>query len=740
MMDRKGIVGAPINRTDAWAKVSGAARYAAEHFLPDMAHAVLVTSTIPSGRVLRIDAASAQEVPGVLLVMTHENVIRLPPETRAGKLQPPFGRVLSLLQDDAVHYNNQPIGVVVADTLEHAREAAARLRVEYECAPAVLDFDVAKQHTHPPEKVLTEETDTKRGELQSGLLSGSVRLDATYTTPYESHNPLEPHATVAAWDGDHLTLYDSTQYVKGVQRAVSDTLGLKTEQVTVLCPYTGGGFGCKGSVWSHVVLAAMASKQAGRPVKLVLDRNQMFGPVGTRPITEQSIKLAAMTDGRLTASSHDVLAYTSMIEDWIEPCALVTRMMYESPNQQTTHRLVRMNLGTPTFMRAPGEATGSYALESAMDELSYELGIDPLELRLRNYTERDPGKDLPFSSKALRQCYEAGAERFGWSKRSPQPRSMRAGDKLLGWGMATATYPTNRSKAEASAAIRPDGHVVARSGTHDLGTGTYTVMTQVAADAVGVPVGQTTFELGDSRMPEAPVSGGSMTAASVSSAVHAAGHALRLKVIGIAAADARSPLHNALPDDVEAEDGWLFLRSDPQQRERMSSIVKRHGQGPVEVSAKAEPGDETSKYSMHAFGAVFVEVEVDEALCEIRVPRVVGVYGVGRLLNQKTGYSQLMGGIVWGISMALLEETIIDGRSGKAVNGNLAEYHVPVNADIGTIDVQVLDEDDPHINPLGAKGIGEIGITGVAAAIANAVYHATGKRVRELPITLDKLL
>jgi xanthine dehydrogenase YagR molybdenum-binding subunit len=734
------IIGAPINRTDGWAKVSGTARYAAEHAVAGLAHAVLVTSSIPSGRVRRIDASEANTVPGVLLVMTHENVMQLPPETRAGKLSPPIGRVLSLLQDDAVHYNNQPIAVVVADTLEHAREAAARLHIEYEQASAILDFEVARQSVHPPDKVLGEPPDSKRGNLQAGLLSGSERVDATYTTPFESHNPLEPHATIAAWEGEQLVLYDSTQYIKGVQRTVAQTLGIDPEKLTVLCPFTGGGFGCKGSVWSHVVLAAMAARQAGRPVKLVLDRNQMFGPVGMRPITGQRMRLSAMSDGRLTASSHDVTAYTSMIEDWIEPAALVTRMMYESPNQETTHRLARMNLGTPTFMRAPGEATGSFALEAAMDELACQLGIDPLELRLRNHTGRDPDKQLPFSSKSLRQCYEVGAERFGWSRRTPAPRSMREGDKLVGWGMATATYPTRRSPASATAIMFEDGRVLARSATQDLGTGTYTVMTQVAADAVGVPVDQVTFALGDSGMPEAPVSGGSTTVASVASAVHAAGQALRLKLVGIAVADPQSPLFGALPDHVSAQDGWLHLLRDPARGESMAQVVARHGKGPVDVSADAAPGDETRKYSMHSFGAVFVEVHVDELLGEIRVPRVVGVYGVGKLINQKTGYSQLMGGIVWGLGMALFEETLMDKRVGRAVNGNLAEYHVPTNADIGTIDVQVVDEDDPHVNPLGAKGIGEIGITGVAAAVANAVYHATGRRVRELPITLDKLL
>lgn len=733
-------IGAPINRTDGWAKVSGTARYSAEHPVAGLAHAFLVTSTVPSGRISQIDAHEAEAVPGVLLVMTHENVLQLPRETKAGKVSPPIGRVLSLLQDADVHYNNQPVAVVVAETFEAAREGASRLRIDYETTAARLDFEVAKQYVHQPEKVLTQKPDTRRGDLQAGLLSGSTSIDITYSTPVEHHNPIEPHATIAAWDGEHLTLYDSTQYMKGVQKTVSGTLGIEPENVTVLCPYVGGGFGCKGSVWSHVVLCAMASKMVGRPVKLVLDRTQMFGPVGQRPVTDQRMRLAAMSDGRLTASAHDTIAYTSMIEDWIEPSGLMTRMMYQSPNQETTHRLARMNLGTPTFMRAPGEASGSFALESSMDELAYELGIDPLELRLQNYTERDPGKDLPFSSKSLRQCYEAGAERFGWSRRNPQPRSMTEGDKLVGLGMATATYPTNRSQGKASATIHPDGSAVFRSSTQDLGTGTYTVMTQIAADALGVPVAQVSFELGNSKLPEAPVSGGSTTVASVGPAVLAAGHALRLKLIGIAVANKASPLFGALAEEVDVQNGELFLRADPARRETMAAIVARHGSGPVEVVASADPGDTSQHYSMHAFGAVFVEVHVDELLGTVRVARVVGVYGVGKLMNAKTGHSQLMGGIVGGLGMALFEETVFDARNGRAVNGNLAEYHISVNADIGHIEVEVVEEDDPHVNPLGAKGIGEIGITGVAAAVANAVFHATGKRVRDLPITLDKLL
>jgi xanthine dehydrogenase YagR molybdenum-binding subunit len=732
-------IGAPINRTDAWAKVSGAARYTAEHQVEGLTHAVLVTSTIPSGRVVHVDDGAAREVPGLLLVMTPQNAMRLPKETRDGKIQPPIGRRLTLLQEDDVYYNNQPIAVVVADTYEHAREAAARLHIEYERKDAVLDFEQAKRKLHPPAKVLTEETDTRRGDLADGLLAASVRLDETYTTPIEHHNPLETHATIAEWEGDKLRIHESTQYMKGAQRILSAIFGIPAANVTALCPYTGGGFGSKGSVWSHAPLAAMAAKMLGRPVKLSLDRNNMFGPVGQRPNTEQRFRLGALDDGRLLASGHDTIAYTSMIEDWIEPCGIVTRMMYESPHQQTTHRLARMNLGTPTFMRAPGEATGTFALESAMDELAYRLDLDPLALRLKNYTERDPGKDLPWSSKSLRQCYEIGAERFGWKDRKPQPRSMKRGDKLVGWGMATATYPTNRSPGECSATFHPDGTAVFRSATQDLGTGTYTVMTQVAAHAVCLPLQQVRFELGSSRMPEAPVSGGSTTVASVAPAVQAAGHALRLKLVGLALASEASPLFGATADQVGVENGELYLLADPARRESMAAVAARHG-APVEVTAKAEPGDEKKKYSMHAFGAVFVEVTVDEELGEIRVPRVVGVYGVGKLMNEKTGYSQLMGGIVWGIGLALFEETLVDGRAGRAVNGNLAEYHVPTNADIQGIDVQIVDEDDPHVNPLGAKGIGEIGITGVAAAIANAVYHATGKRVRDLPITLDKVM
>ncbi|MES2355635.1 MAG: xanthine dehydrogenase family protein molybdopterin-binding subunit [Pseudomonadota bacterium] len=733
------VTGQPLNRVDGELKVCGKARYAAEFSLPRMVYAVMVQSTMPNGRVKKIDTSFAEKSRGVLSVLTHLNAPKLPDGGKAA-IDPPAGRVLSLLQDNQVHYNGQPIAVVIAETLEHAIDAARMLRIDYERAPATLNFATAKSHGYSPGKVQGSEADSHRGDMDLGLREATFRVSATYTTPMEHHNPIEPHATIAAWDGDRLTLYDATQYVSGVRRTVAKTLGISEEKVRVVCPYVGGGFGGKGSAWSHVLLAVMAARQVGRPVKLVLERPQMFGPVGGRPTTEQVLALGANRDGRLTTMHHGVISNTSFIEDWTEPSAIVTRMLYACPNQTTSHRLVKLNLGTPTFQRAPGEATGTYALECAMDELAYETGIDPVELRLRNYAERDPDKNKPFSSKSLRECYQIGAERFGWSRRDSRPRSMQDGNWLVGMGMATATYPTNRGKAAARVRLMPDGTALVQSGSQDLGTGTYTVMTQVAADALGYPIQQVHFELGDTAFPEAPVSGGSQTAASVAPAVRAASIAARNQLIDLALADTESPLRGIRREDMTIENGWLQSRADKTKREPVAAVIARNGGRPVEALGDSEAGDEKKKYSMHAFGAVFTEVHVDKDLGTIRVPRVVAAYGVGNLLNEKTAHSQLVGGIVWGISLALFEKSELDLRYGRFVNANLAEYHIPVNADIRQIDITVVPEQDPHVNPLGVKGIGEIGITGVGGAIANAVYHATGRRIRDLPITLDKFI
>lgn len=732
-------IGQGLDRTDGFLKVTGAAKFTAEHALPRLAHGVMVLSTIPAGTISAIDDSVARGMRGVIAVMSYRNAPKLPAQKK-----PPPGTMgnpqLSLLQTNKVQYNGEPIAVVVADTLEHAQDAARHLKVRYAPGKAVLSFKAARQNPRKPVSQPERPADTSRGNVAGFMAKASTRHDAVYTTPFENHNPMEPHATIAAWDGDMLTLYDSTQNLSGVRKTAAKTFGIAPEKVRVLCPFVGGGFGSKGNTWSHVMLTAMAARLAGAPVKLVLERTQMFAQVGARPMTEQRLRLGAAKNGKLAAITHNTISSTSFVDDFSEPCSTVSRLLYASDALQTTQRLATMNLGVPTYMRAPGEASGSFALESAIDELAYALKMDPVKLRLQNYAEKHPEKNLPFSSNSLRECYRVAAEKFGWDRRNPEPRSMRQGRTLIGWGMATATYPANRRPAKASAMIRPDGSAVVRSGTHDLGTGTYTVMTQIAADALGLPVSAVKFELGDTGFPEAPVSGGSQTVASVGPAVHAAATAARDKLVAMTILDEASPLFKLRLDDVVAEKGWLMDRAKPQRREQIAAIMARQGGKPVEADSASEAGDEKRQFAMHSFGAVFVEVHVDADLGTVRVPRVVGAYGVGKLMNAKTGHSQLMGGIVWGIGMGLHEKTEFDWRTGRAVNANLADYHVPVNADIGSIDITVVDEQDPHINSLGAKGIGEIGIVGVAAALANAVYHATGKRIRDLPITVDKLV
>jgi len=741
MSDDRGdlaVIGRPLDRTDGRLKATGAARYAAEFAVPRVCHGVMVQSTIASGRIARIEAADAEAMPGVMLVLTHRNAPALPQGGRAA-INPPSGRAMSLLQDDLVQYNGQPIAVVVADTLERATAAASRVRVAYTPQPAVLDFDQAKASAHAPPTAGQVPTDVRWGDYDAGNAQGEVRVDAVYTTPMEHHNPMEPHATIAAWEGDQLLLYDATQYVSGVRQTVAKTLGIPLEKVRVVCPFVGGGFGCKGSVWSHVVLAAMCARKVQQPVKIVLARPQMFGPVGGRPQTQQHIVLTAKRDGTLTAIRHDVVSHTSQFEDFTEAAASPSRMLYACANGSTTHRLAKLNVGTPTFQRAPGLATGTYALEVAMDELAYAAGVDPVELRLRNYAEKETSSGKPFTLKRLRDCYRDAARRFGWERRNAAVRSMRDGGTLIGWGMATATYPAHSQPASALATLLSDGSALVQSGSQDLGTGTYTIMTQIAAETLGLPVERVRFELGDTSLPAAPVSGGSMTAASVGPAVQAACNAVRGKLVALAVKDERSPLKGLAPEQVRIDGGVLIAVSDPARKEEAAAIIARRGQ-PLVASGDAAPDPEHERNASHSFGAVFVEVRVDPDLGEIRVPRIVATYDVGRRLNAKTALSQLQGGIVWGVSLALHEHSVLDQRTGRFVNANLAEYHVPVNADIGRLDITFIDEPDLPFNPLGARGIGEIGITGVPAALCNAVYHATGRRIRELPITLDKLL
>ena len=703
----RGAVGAPMDRVDGRLKVTGAARYSAEMPVAGVHHAVLVQSTVASGRITRMDTAAADAMPGVVKVFTHRNTPRLDPKV---------GRILSLLQDDVVHYNGQPIALVVADTLEHATDAAHRVTATYTRATPATDMRAHAGQAYAPSSSYGRKPDAVTGNIAAGLAAAEAMVTSTYTTPIENHNPMEPHATIAAWEGDKLTVYDATQYVVGDRDAVAKTLGIPAENVRLVSYFIGGGFGCKGSMWSHVPLAAMAAREVGKPVKLVLTRRQMYGPVGARPQTEQKITLGAKRDGTLTVIRHESMSHTSRFEDFLEPAAMQTRMLYAAPNIETAHRLVKLDVGTPTYQRAPGEATGTFALESAMDELAVALRMDPLALRLKNYAEVDPESGKPWSSKSLRECYRVASERFGWAKRIATPGAMRDGDVSIGYGMATATYPTIRMKASALVRLTSDGRGAVRAlvqtASQDIGTGTYTVMTQIAADALGLPVEQVRVEIGDSRMPPSPVSGGSMTAASTGSAIDAV------------CREARATLTAAGVTDAGSLGAYLDRQPD-------RSFTWR---------ADSAPGADAQNHSMHSFGAVFVEVRVDRELGEVRVPRVVAAYGAGRILNAKTAHSQLVGGVVWGLGMALEEETLVDPRTARYMNADLAEYHVPVNADIGALDLSFVEEHDPYVNPIGVKGIGEIGITGVAAAIANAVYNATGVRVRELPITLDKVI
>ncbi|MBW4571733.1 MAG: xanthine dehydrogenase family protein molybdopterin-binding subunit [Tolypothrix carrinoi HA7290-LM1] len=733
-------VGKPMNRVDGRLKVTGAAHYAAEFPLENLVHAVLIGSTIASGTIKNIDTSAAEKSPGVIAIITHLNAPKLKemPDMNkggaAGEARVPLG-------DGNIYHHGQYIGVVVADTLERATHAASLVRVAYNEQPFVTEMEREKA-VMPKGAVGFRPADIARGNLEQGLAEAEVRLEETYTTPTENHNPMETHATTAVWSGDKLTVYDATQYTFGERKTLAIGFGIPEENVRVVCHFIGGAFGCKGSVWSHVPLAAVAARQVKRPVKLVLTRQQMFTNVGHRAETEQQIILGAKRDGRLTAIAHKGISHTcsEAVGEFVEPFTVATHILYATENLQTSQRVVKVNKGQPTYMRAPGETPGTFALESAMDELSYTLKLDPIELRLRNYAEIDPDKNLPWSSKSLKECYQLGADKFGWSRRNPTPRSMRDGRYLIGMGMATATYPVYRFPASAVAKIMLDGSVVVQSGTHEMGTGTATAMAQVIADVLGVPVERVRFELGDTNMPNAPVSGGSATVASVGSAVVGATKAARAKVLDIARADQRSPLYNIPDTEIAFEDGRMFVKSDKGKSESYADILKRQNLKQVEANFDVKFDEENKKYSMHSFGAQFAEVRVDQDLGEVRVKRFVGAFGTGRVLNLKTARSQMIGGITMGLGMALFEETVTDHQFGRIVNPNLGEYHVPVNADVPAIEAYFVEEKDPHVNALGAKGIGEIGITGVAAAVANAVYHATGKRIRDLPITPDKLL
>ncbi len=739
-------VGQPLSRTDGRAKVTGQARYTAEAQYPDLCHAALVQSAIASGRVVSIHTRYAESAPGVLAILTHKNMPRLHPALVAidnNQQQGGAGEDWLPLQDDIIHFSGQHLGVVVADTLEHARHAAALVRVEYAPTPPRADMRAERRHQFTPAKVWGEETDKGYGDWQQGWRAGVVRVEAVYNTAIQHHVTMEPHATVAVWEGDKLTLHETSAWVYGAQKTVATWLDIPPESVRVIASFVGGSFGCKGPTWPHVALAAVAARKVGRPVKLELTRPQTFWSNGYRPQIEHHIALSATRDGKLTALAHHANAQTAMFDDRVvAPVTKTSRKLYRCANVATSYRLTPLHMPGPFTMRGPGESPGLFALESAMDELAYALNIDPIELRLRNYAENDPEENQPWTSKSLRECYGQGAARFGWERRNSQVGGMKGedGETLVGWGMASMAYDAKSAPALAHAQMFADGRVLVQSATCDQGTGSYTIMRQIAADALGVPVESVVFELGDTRLPRAPISAGSMTAASVGSAVQGACHALRDKIIGLARANADSPLHNAEAEKITLQKGRLFVTSDPAQGELVFALLHRLKLDWVEATEEVDAAKEAKGKTRYSFGAHFAEVQVNPHSGETRVTRYVAAFGAGRILNPKTARSQLLGGVIWGIGMALHEQTHLDAHLGRLMNHDLSEYHIPVNADIPAIDAFFIEERDAQVNPLGVKGIGEIGTIGAAAAIANAVYHATGRRVRDLPITPDKLL
>lgn len=706
-------IGQPVSRVDGRQKVTGGATYAAEFDQPGQAHGAMVGSTVASGRITSIDGAAAEQAPGVIAVLTHRNAPRLAYREHKGFTDPAIGERLHVLQDDRVSQQGQPIALVIAETLEQANHAATLVRVAYAPETGTTDITSVEPVLPTQEKTdqgATQPAETRRGDPEGALASAEVKVDQTYVIPRENHNPIEMHATIAAWNGDRLTLWDKSQWVGGVADEIAAVFGIAPENIHVVSPFVGGAFGSALRSWPHVTLAALGARVAGRPVKLMLSRREMYYGTGYRPHTVQRLALGASRDGRLAAILHDAYQETSTYEEFSEALLDAGRFLHSCPNVYSRHRIARMNVHTPTYMRSPGEVSGNFALECAMDELAVALNVDPVELRLRNEPEQDEFRKLPFSSRSTKECYRVGAERFGWSRRTPEPRSMRDGRLLLGWGMATANYPANYAPTSARARLLPDGTAEVTSAASDMGPGTWTSMTQVAADALGLPIERVKFTLGDSRMPKTPPHGGSMTMASVGSAVQAACRKAR--------------------EDALARGGGNDL----------TDAMRRIGQ-PVEASADVTPGEAAGRFSMHTFGAVFVEVAVDPDLGETRVRRIVGAYGAGRIVNPKLARSQCTGGMIGGIGMALMEHTVVDPRNGRVPNANLAEYAVPLHGDTPrTMDVIFVEEHDPHVNPLGVKGVGEIATVGVPPAIANAIFHATGKRIRELPITPDKLL
>jgi xanthine dehydrogenase YagR molybdenum-binding subunit len=733
-------IGSAINRVDGEAKVTGAARYAAEHPAPDLLYGVVVSSGIAKGRITKIEEGAARAVRGVVEIVTHQNrphVAWLDKSYR-DDVAPP-GSPFRPLYDDRVMFSGQPVALVVAESFEAARYAASLIKVSYDVETHNTDFRLAQQERFMPSKKRDSYQPPKpRGDAAAALKKAPIKIAGTYRLAIEHHNPMEMHATTVVWEGNgKITVYDKTQGAQNVQAYVAHVFGFKIKNVRVLNPYVGGGFGSGLRPQYQVFLACLAAKMCERSVRVVLTRQQMFTHV-FRPEAEQTVELGAQPDGKLTAMINTATTSTSRFENNMENLVTWPMINYACENAAGDYAIAPLDTYTSGDMRAPGAATGMTLFEMALDELAYAAKVDPLKLRLINYSETDQLNGAPFTSKALREAYAQGAEAFGWSKRRPEPRSMKDGKELVGWGVATGIWEAMFTAHSASAKLSANGHLELGCATADIGTGTYTVMTMIAAETLGLPLAQITAKLGDSDLPASPVEGGSWAAASAGAAVKLACQSVAKKLLKAAAKVPGKPLGHAAIDDVLFTDGRICLKADPSVGVSFSDVMRAVKLNAIEAEETAKPRKDKKSRNTHS--AIFAEVKIDEELGVIRVTRVVNAVAAGRIINPKTARSQILGGVVMGIGMALHEETMTDHQLGRFMNHSFAEYHIPVNADVARIDVIFVDEHDPEVTPLGVKGVGEIGIVGTAAAVANAIYHATGKRVRDLPITIDKLL
>jgi xanthine dehydrogenase YagR molybdenum-binding subunit len=738
----RGHIGAPMNRVDGQLKVDGKATFTAEFKIENVAYAALVCSTIAKGSVTNIDASEARQAVGFIDIITHENAPKMKAPSLFGasstKGVAPSSN-LPIMQSAQVYWDGQPVAIVVAATQEQAEHAATLVRVEYVAEEARISFDALKEQAVFPSQVLGEPSEINICTAEAALETAIAKVDQIYRTPRHTHNAIEPHATIASWEDDNLIVYDAAQSLSWFKNTIAEIFDLESAQVRVIAPFVGGGFGGKVMLWNNTVLCAVAAKLVNRPVKLVLSRADVYRMVGGRTLSEQRVALGVNQENKFVALIHTGATAVVTHNDFPEQFSFASRHLYASENLYVSQKVVYLDMVANGSMRAPGESIGTFALESAIDELAYNLKIDPIELRCLNEPDKDPTQNNEFSSRNLIEAYQRGAEAFGWANRHPEPCSNRDGKWLIGQGAATAFYPFHRFPATARVRISADGTAVVSTAAQEMGMGTATVQLQHAAKRLGLPIDRVSFQYGDTNLPESSPAGGSAQTVSIVASVAAAVEQAHRELLAIANTVADSPLAGLAYEQLEARDGGLFSQQDVSQGETYAAILQGAGQSHLEVEAKSADPTEVMKYSMHSYGAQFCEVRVNEESGEVRVSRWLGSFDTGRILNSKTASSQFRGGIIMGIGLALTEETYFDDRRGRIVNPSLAEYHVPVHLDVPPIDIIYNDIPDEY-TPLGAHGVGEIGITGVGAAIANAVFNATGKRIRNLPITLDKLI